>query len=54
VSGEVRGKADVPGQQNDREIKQAFTDVPATLLRGGPRTQMVEDGAELNYRAIPD
>src|SRR5215208_6414938 len=52
VSGEVRGKA--TGQSNNREIKQAFTDVPASLLRGGPRAQMVEDGAELNYRAIPD
>jgi hypothetical protein len=52
VSGEVRGKA--TGQSNNREIKQAFTDRPANLQRGGPQAQMVEDGAELNYRAIPD
>ena len=52
VSGEVRGKA--TGQGNNREIKQKFTDQKANLLRGGPQAQVVEDGAELNYRAIPD
>src|SRR3712207_5361360 len=52
VSGEVRGKA--TGQSNNREIKQKFTDQKANLLPGKRGAQMVEDGAELNYRAIPD
>jgi len=55
VSGEVRGKADVPGRStNNREIKQSFTDLPAQLKRGGPGAQIVEDGAESSYKLIPD
>ena len=54
LSGEVRGKADVPGQANNREIKQAFTDVPASLLRGGPRAEIINDDAALSYRTIAD
>jgi hypothetical protein len=54
LSGEVRGKADVPGQSNNRQIKQAFKDVPANLLRGAPRAQVVDDDAALSYRIVPD
>jgi len=55
VSGEVRGKAtDVPGQSNNREIKQTFQNLPASLLPGDRRAQMVGDGAEESYRVIPD
>jgi hypothetical protein len=54
LSGEVRGKANVPGQSNNREIKQAFKDVPANLRRGAPRAEVVDDDAALSYRIVPD